>query len=254
MNTPKKPDLKQKQIIYDDTCPMCQWYTGAFVKYGFLAEQNRVSFTELHSQQLDDYQVDANTARHEIPLVDLEGNQPIYGLDSLIYILQSRWPIVGKAMKIKPLYWFFKKMYALVSYNRRVMAPTVPQTTGFDCAPDFHLRYRMFFICFAWVVSGFISFHFTEKLWGDAGIGWFLSICGIWFVHYAFALKMSIPSRIEFWGQLATIKLIGTLSLLPSLWMASREFMFFNLGIATLLMLGQYLRRVIRYHQLFPND
>ncbi|OJJ22589.1 hypothetical protein BKI52_07880 [marine bacterium AO1-C] len=253
MTHQEKPNLKQKQIIYDDTCPMCQWYTGAFVKYGFLSEQNRVSFTELDSQQLDSYQLDTNTARHEIPLVDLAGNQPIYGLDSLVYILQSRWSWIGTVMQIKPIKWFFKKLYTLVSYNRRVMAPTTRKATGFDCAPDFNMRYRMFFICMAWIVSGLISFHFTEQLWGNAGIYWFLSICSVWFVHYTFALKLTTQHRVEFWGQLATIKLIGTLVLLPSLWIASREFMFFNLGIATLLMLNQYLRRIVGYRKLFPS-
>ena len=253
MTNQKQPNLGQKQIIYDDTCPMCQWYTGAFVKYGLLPEQNRVSFTELSPQQLENYQLNSNIARHEIPLIDLEGNQPIYGLDSLVYILQSRWPFVGKAMKFRPLYWFFKKLYTLVSYNRRVMAPTTRKTTGFDCAPDFNVRYRMFFICMAWIVSGFISFHFTERLWGTGGIHWFLAICSVWFVHYAFALRMKLQPRIEFWGQLATIKLIGTLSLLPSLWITSQQFMFFNLGIATCLLLSQYLRRIVGYQKLFPS-
>ena len=146
MTHQKNNNLDQKQIIYDDTCPMCQWYTGAFVKYGFLQEQNRVSFNELNHQNLEEYKLDTNTARHEIPLVDLAGDKPMYGLDSLVYILQSRWPWVGKVMKVKPLRWFFQKLYTLVSYNRRVMAPTTQKATGFDCAPDFNVRYRMFFI------------------------------------------------------------------------------------------------------------
>lgn len=253
MNTSKKDQttIQSKRIIYDDTCPMCQWYTGAFVKYGLLEPQNRVSFTELNHQKIDDYQVDSQKARHEIPLVDLNGGEPLYGLDSLVFILKNRFPMLGKVMQIGLVNWFFRKLYTLVSYNRRVMAPTKQNADGFDCTPDFNMRYRMGYICIAWVISAFIGFHFTENLLGAKAIQLFLGICGAWFIHYMAVFSMPTQPRIEYWGQLATIKLIGTLSLLPGIWIVQRDFLFFNLGIATMLMFWQYLRRVVGYKKLW---
>jgi hypothetical protein len=28
--------MKNKILVYDDHCPLCQWYSGLFVKYGLL--------------------------------------------------------------------------------------------------------------------------------------------------------------------------------------------------------------------------
>lgn len=71
---------------------MCQWYTGALVKYGLPEPQNQVSFTGLSHQKLDNYQVDSQKAWYEIPLVDLNGRAPLYGLDSLGFYFEKSFP------------------------------------------------------------------------------------------------------------------------------------------------------------------
>src|SRR5574339_620126 len=33
--------MKNKILVYDDNCPLCTWYSGLFVKYGFLHTEGR---------------------------------------------------------------------------------------------------------------------------------------------------------------------------------------------------------------------
>ena len=81
----------EKAIIYDDNCPMCKWYTGAFVEANLLKSSNRISFSELNDTPLAE-QIEMQRSKHEIPLVDLDGGETIYGVDSLVQLLKPRFP------------------------------------------------------------------------------------------------------------------------------------------------------------------
>lgn len=58
----------QKTIIYDDNCPLCCWYTDAFVQTGLLQQDGRQSFTATQLTSLP--QFDLDRSKDEIPLVD----------------------------------------------------------------------------------------------------------------------------------------------------------------------------------------
>jgi predicted DCC family thiol-disulfide oxidoreductase YuxK len=73
--------MKDKAILYDHNCPMCALYTKGFVKWQLLDKENRISFAQLDNQIFIE-RVDWYRARHEIPLVDLQGGQTLYGLES----------------------------------------------------------------------------------------------------------------------------------------------------------------------------
>ncbi len=142
------PMKTEKAIIYDDNCPLCHWYTDAFVKADLLSQQGRISFSDLAQTGLAD-QLDLHRSKHEIPLIDLQGGKTIYGLDSLIYLLNPRFPFIKRAMAISPINYFIRKLYKLISYNRGVMAPSPPRPRLYDCTPDFNRRYRLSFISIA---------------------------------------------------------------------------------------------------------
>jgi predicted DCC family thiol-disulfide oxidoreductase YuxK len=158
-----------KALIYDDNCPLCKAYTSAFVRTGFLQEENRVAFSDLKGGE---FLIDWKKARHEIPLVDRDTREVVYGVDALATILQQQWGFVAFFMKIKPVYWFFKKLYKLISYNRRlIVADTQNTSCGIDCRPDFNLKYRVLLILFLLAISSIAA-------WG-AGLLYQLPYAGI---------------------------------------------------------------------------
>lgn len=219
-----------KAIIYDDTCPMCKIYTSAFVKNGLLTEQGRISFAEL--QENNACQIDFEKGRHEIPLIDLNGGKTIYGLDSMVYLLNQRFKIVGATMKIKPIYWFFKKLYTLVSYNRRVIAPSKKQIIKYDCAPDFNLKYRLIYIGLALIISAFIFNNAIQIVEPNSTIKSILSIALI--AGFSGALFFNDKMVIEYLGQWTTVLLVGSLIILPILVIPSVTFTLSTLALFTM--------------------
>ena len=149
-NETKQADLKDCVILYDDSCPMCQLYTQGFVKMNLLKPENRVGFAEATESQRS--LVDLNRARHEIPLIDSKSGETIYGIDALFFILQTKFPILIPLFKMPFFRSFWYALYQVISYNRRLIAGTSAPKQGFDCAPDFNLKYRLSYLAFVFVL------------------------------------------------------------------------------------------------------
>ncbi len=210
-----------KAIIYDPNCPMCQAYTKGFVRWGILSEENRIPFDELQPQQACRY-MDISRSRHEIPLVDLGGGETLYGLDALLYLIGQRMPSLAKCIRIPLIYTSMKKFYCFISYNRRVITATASAGKGIDCAPDYHQGYRLSFIGICIVLATLITWqlglsvrhHFAQvtplQILLACGSGWMLQIG---------AALVLLRGSIEYIGQLAVLMAIGTLVLLPGLWL-----------------------------------
>jgi predicted DCC family thiol-disulfide oxidoreductase YuxK len=151
-----------KAMIYDDNCPLCSCYTRAFVKAGLLKKENRIAFRKIDTNALS---IDWNRARHEIPLVDMETAEVVYGLDALIMVLQQRFTFIAPLLKIKPINWFFRKLYKLVSYNRRIIVASVDKKNcGFDCCPDFNYTYRLLLLLVLLTITNTFLFGFSAIL------------------------------------------------------------------------------------------
>lgn len=133
--------LTHKTLLYDGACPMCQAYSQGFVKLGTLTPQGRVSL--MGADQATLAKVDINRARHEIPLVDTQTGEVLYGVDALAFVIGNMVPALAtlstKAWAKVP----FRPLYNFISYNRRVIAGTGNSPCGNDFAPDFHLGWRM---------------------------------------------------------------------------------------------------------------
>src|ERR1044072_3571649 len=110
----------QKAIIYDGECPFCEVYTSAFVKVGILRKEERIRFSDLSNQEFI-LRMDAARQGNEIPLVDLNGGETLYGLDAMLFLLGKKWKWIPKIFRFRPLYFFFRQFYALISYNRRII-------------------------------------------------------------------------------------------------------------------------------------
>lgn len=244
-----------KVIIYDDTCPLCNWYTAQFISAGLLARDGRQSFTDLSSSKLG-LQLDAERSRHEIPLVDRNGGEVLYGLDSLLYILGSRFPLLEKIARWSPMHAFLKRFYGFVSYNRRIIVPSKQeQVPDFDCSPRFHLGYRTAFLTFciltACLITALLGYSTTLEGWSvlkRCSIA--LLGCGTgWAIMMLSAFRLKKEEKWDYWGQLAVIMLLGVLALVPGILLASL-FSFGNIALAmsvlcsATLMLREHHRRV----------
>lgn len=140
---------KNKRIFYDDACPMCRSYTAAFVQCGILPPDGRMGFAEASSADLA--RMDANRARHEIPLIDTDGGETLYGMDAWFALLANRFPILTPVFRSGVPGAVLTPLYTLISYNRRVIVGCPPApigANGFDPAPDFSLGWRVAYLAF----------------------------------------------------------------------------------------------------------
>lgn len=217
-------DIAQKIIIYDNHCPLCNWYTEEFINHGLLSQNGRVPFEQLTDELTK--QLDMQRSRHEIPLIDLKDGKTLYGLDSLIYLLSQRFRFIHKLMSQNPIYYFFKGVYAIISYNRRIISGADKCDDQCNCEPDFNLKFRLLFVLLGFIIASYVSVLFGETLAtflpSDyqfmAGIrmllitstGWLLSAG----VSYFF---LEERTWMDYLGHLATIMLIGVLLFIP--WM-----------------------------------
>jgi predicted DCC family thiol-disulfide oxidoreductase YuxK len=152
----KKESFNQA-LIYDDHCPLCKAYTAAFVKGGLLQNQHRISFSEVNIKA---HKIDWEKAKHEIPLINLTTGEVKYGVDALAEILQQKIFFIQPIFKIKVVNWCMKKLYALISYNRKIIvAKIIVANDHFDCSPRYNFFWRLMF---AFVLLGMNQF-FIEK-------------------------------------------------------------------------------------------
>lgn len=246
----KTPD--DKLLIYDSTCPMCSAYSKAFVRHGLL--NNRMAFSDLNDQPFISG-IDLQRAKQEIPLVDLSTGKTIYGLDALILILAGRISLIGKIMQIRPLYWFMKRGYATVSFNRRIIIPAKKEKVMCDCSPDFNLKYRLVFIFFAICFSSLISWWFGVSLaayFNLNGGGYkMLLIAGTgWLFQMLLAGCVMKHNRIDYFGHLSVIMITGVLLLVPgNILSMLTGFQYIiipaaSVCISSSVMLWQHIRRI----------
>lgn len=151
--------LKDQMIIYDDSCPMCTAYTGAFTQLGWLSE--RIPFSTVSKDLLG--KIDVDRGRHEIPLYNPLNETVIYGLDALFLIIGSRFPWLKPLLKNRVFRLFWKQIYWIITYNRRIIAGSRAPRTGLDCAPDRHLGYRWLYIGILLMISFFLFLNYYNS-------------------------------------------------------------------------------------------
>lgn len=144
----------KKLVVYDASCPMCRLYTK-----GMALADSGSHLTRIGSNQLTDRavisRIDPHRAKHEIPLVDLDGGETLYGVDTWIYAIGQR---SGQLTNLLSLHWFrafLQKLYAFISYNRRIIVTSAPgRWQLLDLQPDFRLNYRLAFVLLVMGLAG----------------------------------------------------------------------------------------------------
>lgn len=236
--------LTKHTLIYDNECLMCNIYSKGFIKAGMLDESGREAFTELSFKNKN--LIDFNRAKNEIALVDHEKNKVIYGLDSLLLIIGNSFPTLEKIARIKPLYWFFKKLYSFVSYNRKQIIPS-KNNSETACIPDFNLKYRLAYIAFVVFFSAFVLSIFSTKLvlGLNQNFGREFIICLSQIVWQTIFLKSYLKDKIwNYLGNMMTVSLIGTLLLIPALFLNLNPISnIIYFGIVVSIMFIEHIRR-----------
>lgn len=192
-------DIENKVIIYDDACPLCNAYTGCFLRLGWIGQ--RKGFTEMSPDILKG--LDLDRARHEIPLHDRVTGETLYGLDALFFILSRRYPGLRGLFRQRWFRGMLKALYQVITYNRRVIAGSVAPKNGFDCAPDFHPFYR-------WV---YVGLGLVLGVWGLSAlpVGTPIQVLMSASLVGVLAAQLSLVSllnqRLDFLGHWATLVL-----------------------------------------------
>lgn len=215
-----------KALIYDSDCTLCAAYSRAFVKLGVLGPHERIAFAELDRQEFI-ARLDAQRQGNEIPLVDLGGGTTLYGIDALLCLLERRWPLLVRVCRVQPFYGFFRRLYALISYNRRIILAKNYCSSKYNCAPAFNRNYRIAFLFVAAIIAGLITYAFGEALAACGNEMSFINgarmlvICSVgWALTLLAALLFMKGEKLSYAGHLATLQLIGTFVLLPAVMIA----------------------------------
>lgn len=243
--------LKNQTLIYDNNCPLCATYTSAFIKYKMLDTNGRKAFNNIN--QNEQSFINIKRAANEIALVDNNTKTVTYGIDGLLKVTGNSFPIIEKTGNLKPINYLLKKLYSFISYNRKVIIPSKKQcNTNLQCVPDFNLKYRILYIVFASIVTSIVLFNYS-KLLPNIPNGSLTREVLITFGQIAFQalfiIKLNKETTINYIGNLLTISLLGSLILIPFLFINSIMILhpLVNLtwfGCTVLIMLLQHIKRI----------
>ena len=208
--------LNNHIILFDSECPMCSTYTKAFVKTGMLNSNGRAAYQDNLETRCP--LVDRQRAVNEIALVNLENGEVTYGIQSLFKVIGNARPAFMPLFACKPFTWLMAKLYAFISYNRRVIIPAGSGGEEFTWQPSFRLNYRLAYLAFTWFCTGCILTGYARLLAPGIPLGSpyreYL-ICGGQIIFQG--IIISTFAREKLWaylGNMMTISFAGSLFLL----------------------------------------
>lgn len=242
--------LENHMILFDGECPMCNAYTNAFVKTGMLGTNGRAAY----QNGMDNIcpLIDKQRAVNEIALVNMENGEVTYGVKSIFKILANACPTFAPLFAFKPFVWLMSKVYAFISYNRRVIIPAGHNALDFAYQPTFKQHYRIAYLVFTWFFTGLILTGYTHLLVPAipaGGVYREFLICGGQIIYQGIIVR--IYQKRSFWsylGNMMTISFAGSLLLLIPLmlnhWFHMQPvfFILYFMAIAGLMFL-EHIRR-----------
>ena len=155
--------LENHTLLYDDDCPLCRVYTKGFIAAEMLDKNGKKPYCNLSEEE--QVFIDIKRASNEIALVDTKNKTVLYGIDSLLKVIGFSLPWMQKVGHWKPINYFLKKLYKLISFNRKVIVPSkINKEIKLQCVPDFNYKYRYFYIVFGVISSSFILSNYLKIL------------------------------------------------------------------------------------------
>jgi hypothetical protein len=243
----------KKTLLYDDACPLCACYTGAFVKTGLLAKEGRKAYSTVSPEILK--YIDQKRGVNEIPLIDHETNEVLYGIDALVSIIGQRCPFVRVLGKKESVKWPLKKLYNFISYNRKVIVARNSVAGTIDCTPDFNIFYRLLFMSVFFLFNTLMLFPVHEALvskipFFDITLFEFHAAhIGIVCINVLMTGSLTKREAIEYLGQVNMLSLVTILLLTPLMflnkWWPQLDFINYPyLFLLTIFIVREYFRRM----------
>lgn len=228
-------EKNQLYLLYDEACPLCNWYSDKFVQFGFIDSTTRVPFAQgAVNTQL---KFDRDLAKNKIALVNATNNTVLYGIDSLLYILGRKMPLLEKIGNFKPVHFLLVQLYNFISYNRKVIAPVHTCTTNCDCAPSISYFWRISYTVFAAIIIHLsVGFYFNAFLTDylvDNPTPDFVLFGSQFAFQWIFFKLFKQRDFYTYAGHLATVSLIGALILLG---LGGSIFLLDKIGVNTSLL------------------
>lgn len=240
--------LHQHVIVYDQECPLCQAYTGVFVKSGMLATDGRLPFHELKAESYP--QLDVARSRDEIALIDQTTGRVTYGIDSLFTIIGNSFPVLKPLFHLKSFHLTVRHLYFFISYNRKVIAPAPVFESEKSCTPTFNSTYRWAYIIFSWIFTSLVLSRYVTLLAPIVPTTLFFRewlVCGGQIVFQAVVVAFTRKEKLllHYLGNMMTVSNIGALALLPAFLIPVHQPVFFLLwfGCVVSYMLIEHARR-----------
>jgi len=242
-----------KILVYDDACPLCAAYTGAFVKSGLLTPAGRKPFSAASPELLQ--AINWQRSKNEIPLLDPATKQVWYGVDALLEIVGQKYRLIKTIGRFTPVNWMLKKLYSFISYNRKVIvaAKTAPFTI--DCTPSFNLFYRVLFMVIFLAANTLMIYPVHQYLLSQIP-GYALSAAQLLLLHGIMvvinclvALCLPKQTAIEYLGQVNMLTLVTNLLLIPLLitdaFLKPHNWVnYLYLSLLTIVIFKEYFRRM----------
>ncbi len=247
----KMKTLNNNIIYYDEDCPLCQAYTSTFVKTKMLDFDGRKPFGKITREE--QHFIDIERASNEIALMDTESKTVTYGLDSLLKIIGFSFPWVEKMGKTKPMGYILKKIYAFISYNRKVIVPSkLNNENKLQCIPKFNMSYRMLYILFAAVITVLVLFDYSSSfsfISESSIVRESTLVIGQILFQGILIVNLKKKEIIDYLGNLMTVSLMGSIILSPILLIGNfllipETMLLIWFGIAATIMFIEHGRRI----------
>jgi predicted DCC family thiol-disulfide oxidoreductase YuxK len=242
--------LNNYLILFDAECPLCRVYTRAMVTTGILEDKGRAAYQQTDAAACP--MVDRQRAVNEIALVNQTTGEVTYGIESLFKVVGTVMPFLNPLFLFRPFVWLMSKVYAFISFNRRVIIPADTAAESYQFQPTFKLNYRVAYLLFTWAVTACILTVYVHLMYGllPQGTAYreYLVCGGQMFFQ---GIMISFIAKDKFWaylGNMMTISFAGALLLLPGFLLAkwfTLSPVFFVLYFLTVagLMFLEHMRR-----------
>lgn len=239
-------------ILYDADCPLCSIYTKAFVNTGMLRESGRESYQQMPEQVC--HFVDRQRAVNEIALVNSATGEVSYGIKSLFKVIGNAFPLFNPLFSFGPFSWIMSKIYAFISYNRRVIIPA-KKTDPKAIQPTFILKHRIAYLVFTWLVTSIILTEYAQLLKPLLPVGKtyreFL-ICGGQVIFQGIIVsRLAVAKRWDYLGNMMTISFSGAMLLLPFILLA--RYLQIPPGACSIVFYGHCRTNAVRTYSQKPD-
>jgi len=221
--------MEKGTLIYDQDCPLCVGYTNLFIRLKILNTNERVPYYQ--AIQNTSLEFNHELALNRIAFVRANNQETLYGIDSLLAVLGSRWKWIEIVGSLPGIHTFLKLFYLFISFNRKVIAP-VDCTNSYACTPTKNWFWRLLFIGLIalflnFSVTHYFTVHLDSYFIGNRYFGDLLYFLYQFAFQGIFFYILKQRNFYDYAGQIAFVSFLGALLL-----------GFFDLGLLVLQAFG----------------